>query len=364
MLVHLGCVYPELNYDFLFLVSTVDSSVMLKNWCCYPRALLTNSKKVLRELWLFGVSLSPRASIRSTTMVSLSSPASLKQMSIRMPIQSLGLNNSRFPSASSILKGSIRKPSSNTLSLSSKLTLNGSMDKPALSIRNPKPNPKPASAIPNPIDFSICGTNPKSALYNFPVDAISIPEGWSNTRLLLPYIYLCIEPEEYGLPPLTPILCDDVDTRYLLEASGNYYLYNHVSDTLYRFDRPTELSRIIPALGGDWKNIKITEMELLWTSSEPNEASNLLHHLDKSITWVARDIRELSYRADQFFPSAWLFISTTPVTIPVEQSIGRSNSTVASLTLGAPNSIFWRPRRYRFPLLHKGRPVSSCIDGA
>lgn len=174
-------------------------------------------------------------------------------------MQSLGLNNSKFPSASSISKGSIHKLSYNTLSLSSKSTPTRSMDKPVFSIRNPKP----ASAIPSPCVMSTCGTKPKSALYNLNADAISIPEGSSNTRRLLPYIYVCIDHEEYGLPALTPILSDNVDTRYLLEASGNYYLYNQISDTLYRFDWPTELSKIVPALGGDWKNIEITEMELL-----------------------------------------------------------------------------------------------------
>lgn len=237
-------------------------------------------------------------------MVNLSSSASMKQMSLTTPIQSLGLNNSKFPSASSILKRSIHKPISNTLRLSSQSVPNRSMDKPAFSIRNPNP----ASSIPDlsiskrvfitsnlppgsikneridklaltnggiphravnasnfndpgsPSGYDLYGRKP---LNNPTVDAISVPKGWSNTRLVLPYICQCFEPEEYGLPSLNPILCDDVDTRFLLEASGIYYLYNQVSDTLYRFDRPTELSSIVSALGGDWKNIKITEMELL-----------------------------------------------------------------------------------------------------
>lgn len=229
-----------------------------------PRALILDA------------SLSPRASIRLTTMVTLFSSASVKQMSLRTSMQSLGLNNSNFPSASSILKRSIHKPISNTLSLSSKSTQNGSMDKPAFSIHNPDP----ASSIPN-LSISnqafINGNSPpwsirnepmalnksKSALNNPTVDAIAVPKGWSNTRLVLPYVCHYFEPEEYGLPPLNPILGDDADSRFLLEAGGNYYLYNPVSDILHRFDQPTELSSILSALDGDWKNIKITEMELL-----------------------------------------------------------------------------------------------------
>lgn len=67
---------------------------------------------------------------------------------------------------------------------------------------------------------------------------------------------------------LNLILYDNVHTRYRFETSGQYYIYNQVSDTLYWFAQSTELSSIIPALENDWKNIKLTEIELLWANSE------------------------------------------------------------------------------------------------
>lgn len=189
-------------------------------------------------------------------MVNFSSSASVKQMSLRTPMQSLGLNNRRFPSASSILNRYIHKPISNTSSLSSKSIQNGSIDKPAFSNRNLNP----ASSIPNlsickqasitsnqppgsiqndpmnkpaltkmanshravnasnsnnpssPSGYDLYGPKPQSALNNPTLDVISVPKGWSNASLFLPYICLCFEPEGYGLPPMNPILCDDVDT--------------------------------------------------------------------------------------------------------------------------------------------------------
>lgn len=241
----------------------------------------------------------------STTMVNTSSFPSVKQMSLRTPMQSLGLNNRRFPSASSILNRYIHKPTSNTSSLSSKPIQNGSMDKPAFINHNPNPAPptpnlptwnqssitsnQPPDSIQNepmskkdpflhaifhrlkaldsndpfsPSLYDLFGHKPISAPSNTSIDGVSVPEGWTNASLFLPYICMCFEPEGYGLPPMNPILCDYADTRFLLEVSGDYYLYNHVSDTLYRIDRPTKLSSIVSALG-DWKGIKTTEMELL-----------------------------------------------------------------------------------------------------
>lgn len=91
---------------------------------------------------------------------------------------------------------------------------------------------------------------------------MSIPDGWSNASPFLPSVCLSFDPKEYGLPPMKAILCDDMDTRYLLEASGIYYMYNDVSNTLWQIDRPTGLANIVSALG-DWKEITMTELELL-----------------------------------------------------------------------------------------------------
>lgn len=148
---------------------------------------------------------------------------------------------------------------------------NEPMEKPALThqvIPHPALNPSTSNSSSSPSAYDLYGPKPKSVLNNPTLDAISVRKGWSNVSLFLPYICLCFEPEGYGLPPMNPILCDDVDTRFLLEASGNYYLYNHVSDTLYQINCPTELSSIVPALG-DWKGIKITEMEHIVSQLEP-----------------------------------------------------------------------------------------------
>lgn len=48
-----------------------------------------------------------------------------------------------------------------------------------------------------------------------------------------------------------------------MEGSGIYYIYNEVSDTLWLIDRPTGLANIVSALS-DWKEITMTELELLW----------------------------------------------------------------------------------------------------
>ena len=47
------------------------------------------------------------------------------------------------------------------------------------------------------------------------LDAMFIPEGWSNASPFLQSVSSCFDPEEYGLPPMKAIICDDMDTRYL-----------------------------------------------------------------------------------------------------------------------------------------------------
>ncbi len=219
-------------------------------------------------------------------------------------MQNLGLNDGHLLPETSILNGSTQKPIPNTSSLSSQFIQNASMVKPGncnlnsasptpnLPIRKPASNTsniasryvqnrlmnKPASnnsAILHLATYASNSDNPvsrsgfgpqevehKLTPNNSTLDAMSMPKGWSNARPFLQSVCSCFDPQVYGLPPMKAILCDNMDTRYLLEASGSYYMYNEVSDTLWQIDRPTKLVNIVSALS-DWKNITMTELELL-----------------------------------------------------------------------------------------------------
>lgn len=108
---------------------------------------------------------------------------------------------------------------------------------------------------PREVEHKLTANNPT-------LDAMFIPKSWSNTHPCLQSVCSSFDPEEYGLPPMKAIICDDMNTRHLLDGSAIYYIYNEVSDTLWQIDRPTGLASILSALS-DWKEITLTELELL-----------------------------------------------------------------------------------------------------
>lgn len=216
-----------------------------------------------------------------------------------------GSSNCNLNSTSSISILSICKPTSNTSNMPSGSIQNGLMHKPAsnngvipyqaMDASNSNNHICPYCFGPQGLRHKLTPSTPnlwsKKAfirsyrrpdcsrphipLNNPTLDSVSIPKGWYNASPFLPYVCLSFDPEEYGLPPMKAILCDDMEMRYLLEASGIYYMYNDVSNTLWQIHRPTGLPNIVFALGY-WKKIAMTEMDLLWANYGADEASDLL----------------------------------------------------------------------------------------
>lgn len=138
-----------------------------------------------------------------------------------------GFSNCNLNSAPSIPNLSIRKTASNTSNMALGYVQNGLMNKPASNNSAIPHLAMYASNSDNPVSRS--GFGPQEVEHkltpnNPTLDAMSIPKGWSNASPFLSSVCTCFDPKEYGLPPMKAILCDDMDTRYLLEASGTYYI--------------------------------------------------------------------------------------------------------------------------------------------
>lgn len=95
--------------------------------------------------------------------------------------------------------------SSNTSNMASGYVQNGLMNKQASNSDNPVIR---SGFGPRQVKHKLTPNNPT-------LDAMFIPEGWSNASPFLQSVSSCLDPEEYGLPPMKAIICDDMDTRYL-----------------------------------------------------------------------------------------------------------------------------------------------------
>lgn len=79
-----------------------------------------------------------------------------------------------------------------------------------------------------------------------------IPNGWNNKPEALDNACFGLYPTDYGLPtPFTALLVDRRGERFLVSfGAGGFYLYNEVTQYLFRIEQPAGLERILAVLDG------------------------------------------------------------------------------------------------------------------
>lgn len=98
-------------------------------------------------------------------------------------------------------------------------------------------------------DDPILPTSPSATIP--PVLGI-IPNGWNNKPEALHNACFGLDPTDYGLQtPFTAHLADSRGERFLVSfGAGEFYLYNEVTQYLFRIEEPVGLERILAVLDG------------------------------------------------------------------------------------------------------------------
>lgn len=78
------------------------------------------------------------------------------------------------------------------------------------------------------------------------------PNGWNNKPEALHNACFGLDPTDYGLhTPFTAHLADSRGERFLVSfGAGEFYLYNEVTQYLFRIEEPVGLERILAVLDG------------------------------------------------------------------------------------------------------------------
>lgn len=68
--------------------------------------------------------------------------------------------------------------------------------------------------------------------------------------------------QSYGLSDITPVLANKANPQFLLKSQGRYYLWNAISNTVVRIEKPVALEELLGCLDkAKWDKIETVDVQ-------------------------------------------------------------------------------------------------------